>query len=68
MTNKGMGKGRVAGYPTAGQANPNELSAEDLPNEMKGKNRLQGDDQEHVRNQRSAAPDLPSPRPKRGSV
>jgi hypothetical protein len=61
MSNKGMGKGRVVGHPTVGQASPNALDEEDIANEIEGRNKLQGDDQSHVRNQRLAYPDTPTP-------
>jgi hypothetical protein len=65
MTNKGMGKRRTVGHQTAGRADPNSLDENDIASDVAGKNKLQGDDQKHVRNQRRAYPDQPAAKRRR---
>lgn len=48
----GMGSGGSGGHQTVGTADPSTLDEHDLANEIHGANRLQGGDQERVRNQR----------------
>ena len=62
MTNKGMGKGLNVGHQGVGRASPNALDEEDLASDVAGKNKLQGDDQANVRNQRRSPPDTPAAR------
>lgn len=51
----GMGSGTV-GHQRVGTTDPSLLDEHDLANEMKGGNRLQGDDQARVRSQRLTQP------------
>ncbi len=62
MTNKGMGKGLNVGHQGTGRASPNAPDEEDIASDTAGKNKLQGDDQANVRNQRRSAPDTPARR------
>lgn len=52
----GMGGGGSVGHQTAGSVDPSTLDEHDLANEIHGANRLQGGDQERVRNQRLTQP------------
>jgi hypothetical protein len=52
----GMGAGTVVGHQTVGTTDPNVLDEDDLANHMKGNNKLQGNDQSRVRNQRLTMP------------
>lgn len=51
----GMGGGTV-GHQSTGTTDPDILDEHDLANEMHGKNRLQGNDQSRVPNQRLTVP------------
>lgn len=52
----GMGAGTVVGHQTVGTVDPNILDEDDLANHLKGNNRLQGNDQSRVHNQRLTMP------------
>ncbi|HEX2216826.1 MAG TPA: hypothetical protein VHG27_09085 [Xanthobacteraceae bacterium] len=62
MPRKGMGKGLNGGHQGVGAPDPKGLDEEDLASEVQGRNKLQGNDQTQVRNQRRSAPDTPAPR------
>lgn len=53
---KGMGKADKQGHQTVGTTDPRFLRERDMENEVRGKNRLQGDDQLQVRNQKLRQP------------
>jgi hypothetical protein len=48
----GMGMGGKRGSENAGNASPDAFSEAEMANDIRGKNRLQGQDQKRVRNQR----------------
>ncbi|MEA2856143.1 MAG: hypothetical protein QOH98_464 [Methylobacteriaceae bacterium] len=52
----GAGAGRVAGHPHVGTTDPNIPDEDDLTDEIHGKNKLQGQDQSRVRNERLTMP------------
>ncbi|MEJ8574419.1 hypothetical protein [Microbaculum marinum] len=53
----GAGQGGPRGQQHVGLTDPNEaLDQDDFQNEIKGENRLQGNDQANVRNERHAVP------------
>lgn len=52
----GMGAGTVVGHPNLGVVDPNILDEDDLAPHIKGNNRLQGNDQSRVHNQRVTMP------------
>ena len=54
-TGKGTGHQTKEGHQHIGEADE-RLTQSDLASEIQGTNRLQGDDQSHVRNQRRVAP------------
>ena len=53
---KGMGDGSTVGHQHVGATDPNLLDEQDLANQIKGNNALQGSDQKRVRNQRHTQP------------
>jgi hypothetical protein len=52
----GAGAGRVEGHPHVGTTDPNIPDEDDLTDEIHGKNKLQGQDQSRVRNERLTMP------------
>lgn len=52
MANKNMGRGRVAGQQHVGTG-PEGLDEQDLASDMQGRNKLQGNDQTAVQNERT---------------
>ncbi len=52
----GMGAGTVVGHQTVGTTDPAILDEDDIANHMKGNNKLQGNDQGRVHNERLTMP------------
>lgn len=51
MANKNMGRGRVAGQQHVGSG-PDRVDEQDLASDIQGRNKLQGNDQTAVQNER----------------
>ena len=63
MARSAMGKDKVRGHQHVGEADP-DIGESDLGSDRQGKNRLHGNDQDDVRNQRPGMPDELAKRPK----
>lgn len=53
---KGMGDGSTVGHQHVGTTDPDLIDEHDLANQIEGDNKLQGNDQDRVRNQRHTQP------------
>lgn len=58
---KSTGKGKTIGHPSTGPSDPDAFDESDIAAEIKGRNKLQGDDQGRVQNQRQ---DMPEEKPR----